>query len=258
MLMKLNYFWRLLATGFCFLHFFLGGLFLALVVFPVVYICPGSKEQKARYSRLIVHYVFKQFVWQFQFLGVFSVNVQGLKNISASQGQLVIANHPSLIDVVILISLIPNANCIVKAALWNSRFLGGVMRATGYISNSGDPEKLLSACNKVLESGQSLVVFPEGTRTVNDKNLKFQRGAAHIAVYTKAQILPVVIFCRPATLRKGEPWYKIPLKKAHFSVLIQASIETNMIIDDNLMPSQASRRLTAYFKSYFQQQMDEQ
>ena len=229
---------------------------MAVAVFPLVYIFSGSKKQKAKRCRVIVYYAFKLFVWLFKFLGVFSVDVRGLENISSSQGQLVIANHPSLIDVVILMSVIPNANCIVKAAMWNNRYLGGVMRGAGYISNSGDPEQLLPACKAVLDDGQPLIVFPEGTRTVNDKKLKFQRGAAHIAAYTDAQLLPVVIHCNPATLKKGEPWYKIPSKKSHFSVLIQASIEANTIIDDDLMPSQASRRLTVYLRDYFQEKMD--
>ena len=255
---KLNYIWRLFATGFCFAHFFLGGLFLAAVVFPVAYVLPGSKQKKFMRSRLIVHYAFKQFVWQFQFLGVFSVDVQGLENISETKGQLVVANHPSLIDVVILMSLIRDANCIIKSELWRHRYFGGVMRAANYISNSGEPEQLLLDCKHVLDKGQALIIFPEGTRTVNDKKLKFQRGAAHIAAYTNAPILPVVIKCKPATLKKGEPWYKIPAKKAHFSVVIQTSMETNTIIDDKLMPSQASRQLTGYLRDYFQQKMDEE
>ena len=92
-----------------------------------------------------------------------------------------LANHPSLIDVVVLISIIPNADCVVKAHLFKNPFLRGVVKNTGYISNA-DPEGLLVDCKKSLAAGNNLIIFPEGTRTKVGQAVKFQRGAANIAL----------------------------------------------------------------------------
>ncbi|WP_369678325.1 lysophospholipid acyltransferase family protein, partial [Enterococcus faecium] len=92
-----------------------------------------------------------------------------LDTIKNAKGQLIIANHPSLIDVVVLISIVRNADCVVKADLWKNPFLKGVVKATGYINNDADPEYFLNQCQQSFARGNNLIVFPEGTRSVPGK-----------------------------------------------------------------------------------------
>ena len=81
------------------------------------------------------------------------------KSIDRWIGLLILANHPSLIDVVFLISFVRHADCIVKAALAHNPFMRGPIRAAGFITN-GDGAGLLEDCVKSLRGGNNLIVFP--------------------------------------------------------------------------------------------------
>lgn len=248
---RFNYYWRLFATGLSFLIFGIGSLINALIALPVAHFLPGTRQQKIDRVRAVVHYTFRYFVWQMRVFGCIRVEVEGRQRLMSSRGELVIANHPSLIDVVILISCIPNACCVVKQALWHNPILGGVVRWSGYISNS-DPEALMQQCREALDKGCSIIVFPEGTRTRDSKALKFQRGAANIAVRCKADILPVTIFADPPTLRKGEPWYSIPPRPSVFRVKVLELMPVDKLTEGKDELSLATRALNRYLLNYYQ------
>ena len=160
MLKSLNHFWRILATGFCCLCFGLGGVFLTLFIFPLQKLFIREQSKQKQVARKTVHYTFKFFIALMAFTGVFSFDLLRARKLSQMNGQLVLANHPSLIDVVVLISIIPNADCVVKAHLFSNPFIRGVVKSTGYISNA-DPEGLLVDCKKSLAEGNNLIIFPE-------------------------------------------------------------------------------------------------
>ena len=92
---------------------------------------------------------------------------------------MIIANHPSLLDVAFLISQIDNTSCIIKHGLTRNPFTRGPVTAAGYISNDESADMLNRA--SALRGGQTLIVFPEGTRTTGDMP-RFHRGACAIAL----------------------------------------------------------------------------
>lgn len=216
---KLNHLWRVIATGMCFIYFGVGGLCLTLFVFPLQKIFIPNKSNLNKVARKSVHHAFKWFIQIMGIFGVFRFELEAAKKLDELNGHLILANHPSLIDVVVLISMIPNADCVVKAHLFKNPFIRGVFKSTGYISNA-DPEGLLVDCKKSLNMGNNLIIFPEGTRTTPGKKIKFQRGAANIALRCQAKITHVSISVNPSTLTKSEPWYKVPECKALFSAKI--------------------------------------
>lgn len=114
--------------------------------------------------------------------GVLTYDIQGAERLGRP-GQMIIANHPSLIDVVFLIGLVRRANCVVKKSLWENPFTRGPLRSTEYISNDGSMDMLDAAAN-ALQSGQTLIIFPEGTRTQPGQAPAFHRGRrpSHCAV----------------------------------------------------------------------------
>lgn len=84
----------------------------------------------------------------------------------ARQGKplVVVANHPSLLDAVILVSRLPNAVCIMKASLMNNLLLGAGARMARYIVNDSPLPMIRNAIHELRE-GACLIIFPEGTRT---------------------------------------------------------------------------------------------
>ncbi len=116
-----------------------------------------------------------------RFTGVLTYSVKDIERLG-QPGQMVIANHPSLIDVVVLISCIRDANCVVKESLWQNPFMRGPIRTAGYISNDGSIDMLETAA-QVLQDGQTLIIFPEGGRVQRrGQPPDFHRGAAAIAL----------------------------------------------------------------------------
>lgn len=204
---RADYVWRLFGTGSAFLLFSLGGGLMSVTVFPVINLVAKNSTVRIAATRRVIHGSFRLFAGFLICMGVIRLRVRNRDILGDQRGVMFIANHPSLLDVVLLMSLMPEAQCVVKSKLWRSPFLGGVVRAAGYIRNDDDPEKLIDDCVAALRDGQNLVIFPEGSRTVPGIRPKFRRGFAHVALRAEADIVPIAIFCTPTTLTKGEPWY---------------------------------------------------
>ena len=252
MLYKLNYIWRIFATGLSFATFGIGGLFLSLFVFPVVKLLNPDPMVRKRKARYLIHRCWRFFIAFMQSLGIFTFDLeQARRDLEGVEGKVIIANHPSLIDVVALISLIPKADCVVKQGLWDNFFLKRVVRVADFINNDQDVNKLIENCKKTLQEGYNLVIFPEGTRTVPNKPIKLQRGAANIAVRCEQNLLPVIIDCNPTTLTKQEKWYQIPSRRAQFSMRVIEEIDVTPFIQNEKNQSIAARRLTDHIKTVF-------
>lgn len=83
------------------------------------------------------------------------------------QGPLIVAaNHPSLLDAVMIVSRLPNAVCVMKASLLDNILFGSAARLARYIRNDAPLEMILQA-REELRNGAQLVIFPEGTRTTH-------------------------------------------------------------------------------------------
>ena len=244
-----SYWWRLVATGFCFSMFGFGGLLLSFIIFPCQKLVIRNSEQQKQVARKTVHYSFRLFVRLMTSFGVLGLDLSKAKSLNNINGQLVIANHPSLIDVVVLISIIPNADCVVKAHLFRNPFLRGVVRSTGYISNN-DPIELIKECAQSLSAGNNLIIFPEGTRTEPGNPVKFQRGAANIAVRCRADITAVNIDLTPTTLTKQDSWYNIPERRAVFSAEVVGNVPKLPELESSKINKQV-RQYSQILESYF-------
>ncbi|MCK9800479.1 1-acyl-sn-glycerol-3-phosphate acyltransferase [Pseudomonas chlororaphis] len=248
------YYWRLLATAASFALFGLGGLCLRLVIFPLLGCLPGNVEAHRRRARKTISQLFWLFIRFMARTGVLTYDVQGAEKLGRP-GQMIIANHPSLIDVVFLIGLVRNANCVVKQSLWQNPFTRGPVREAGYVSNDGSMD-MLDAASQALKDGQSLVIFPEGTRTQPGQAPAFHRGGAAIALRGARIITPVVIKVSPTTLTKAEPWYRIPRSRVHFSFRVGADIDPQTFAAQGPAP-QASRKLNDHLHHYFIKELAE-
>jgi 1-acyl-sn-glycerol-3-phosphate acyltransferase len=219
----LSVLWRIAVAGFCFAAFMVGGIAFSLLLFPLVRLLSGGRSQYERRVRVAVRLSFATLLWVLRVLGMLRVDARNTALLRQSGAVLVLANHPSYLDIVVLIAHIPNAVCVVKSKLWQSPFFGGVVRAAGYIRND-EPETLIRNCTAKLAAGLPLIIFPEGTRTVPGAPLHFVRGAAHIALTTGVPILPVLLRCEPRVLTKGAKWYAMPPRVVRIEVEVQACV----------------------------------
>lgn len=237
--------WRLFWTGLAFVFFGIGGLLLSLTAFPLIHLLARDGERRAIYAQWLVHKAFKCHVFYMTCFGVIEVRMSGAEKLAGDRGTLIVSNHPSLLDVVLLISAMKRAQCIVKYQLWQNPFLRGVVSAADYIRNDGDPEKLIDDCARELHRGANILIFPEGSRTVPGVPMKLQRGVANIAIRANAPIRLVTIECDPPSLMKGQKWYEIPPVRSRFTITVHGLIEMKHFMGDS-SPSIAARHLNAY------------
>lgn len=248
----INRAWRLLGTGLSFTVFGVGGLVLALVVFPAISLFSKNEETRTMRARATVNRSFRGFLWLMHCVGVFDFDVDPRckDSLVADGGLIVVANHPTLIDVVQLLAEIRHGNCIVKRALWRNPFLAGVVRATNYISND-DSEALLESCVKALQRGETLVIFPEATRTVPGQPMHLRRGAARVALAARVPMQMVHISCNPSTLTKAEHWFEIPARRPCLRMRVGDRLDISTFGPDTEEPARASRRLTELMRNEF-------
>ena len=242
-------YWRVLATGLCFVVFGVGGLVLRLLVFPLLNLLVLQPQRRVACARELIRRAFRAYVDLMRLLGVLRYELSGMDKL-ARGGLLILANHPTLIDTVFLMAFVKNADCIVKDALWNNPFTGGPVRAAGYINNAGGAE-LVDDCIASLRRGNNLIVFPEGTRTGGDGLITLKRGAANIAVRGARDVTPVLIRCEPLTLGKGEKWWRVPPRRVRFVVEVQDDVAVAGFICDDGSEVMAARRLTEFLQVYF-------
>ncbi len=242
---------RAARTGIAFAAFGAGGVFFALLVIPALRCLPGSPREREFRCQRLVHLWFRAFVRFMQGLGIHRVETHGAEHLRAP-GQLVVANHPTLLDVVMLVAQMPQADCVVKRAAWSNPFMRSVVKAAGYVPNDLG-EGLIEACAERLDAGRTLLFFPEGTRSPERGLGPFQRGAAHVALRSGRPILPVFIHCDPPTLKRGQPWYDVPERR----------FELRIEVGDPIAPAPGAgagrgaeaRRLTAALRGFYEQRL---
>ena len=251
----LNHAWRLFATGLGFSVFGLGGLILSLFLFPLMFVLIRDTGTRQAAARSLIGRAFSAFIWLLKTTGVLSYQIQGTEHANSSHNQLIIANHPTLIDVIFLVSLFPQVDCLIKETVTRNPFMRGTVVATNYIS-SHNTRDFLKSSTKSLNSGRSLLLFPEGTRSRRGKqSLEFKLGAAAVAVDTGVEILPIVIRCTPPMLGKHEPWYKIPPSQPFFSIQILAPTSVAELVPGDNISRQTKRALNTAFLELFTREL---
>ena len=203
-------------TILCFFIFGFGGLVIGCLIFPIIMLFYPQDKQKTLFLK-VVRASWRFFVWLMSFFHLIQVSVKNKERFSNLKSTVIVSNHPTLIDIVILISLIPNTTCIVKGALAHNFCIKNIIKK-GFIVNDDDTEEFLKKAQDFLNQGFNIVIFPEGTRTSPNKNT-IHKGFAHIAIRASTFILPVLITCNPRILGKGQKWYDIGAKRAQYCIM---------------------------------------
>ena len=238
----INQYWRVLATGFCFSVFGVGGLFLSFIVVPAIKVVTPNQTQREYRVQGAIQRSFDLFCRLMKFTGAIDYKIIGADLLKQDRNCLIVANHPSLIDYVLIASQLERCDCLVKSAIWANPFMKHIVKAAGYIPNE-TPDDLLSLCEHRFEQGNVLLVFPEGTRTTPGVTPKLQRGSAQIAVRTRRDLRLIHISVSPSFLTKEKKWYQVPTIKPFFLVEVKDKVEVEPFIEQTTSPTIAARRL---------------
>jgi 1-acyl-sn-glycerol-3-phosphate acyltransferase len=245
---RINKYWRIVATGFCFTLFGLGGLVLTFIVFPLLTFSIKNKISRELRVQKTIQTSFFLFCETMRITGAIDYQIVGAEKLKQDRNCVIVANHPSLIDYVLITSQLKQCDCLVKEAIWRNPFMRGVVTSAGYIPNK-DPELLLTRCEERLNRDHVVLIFPEGTRTIPGSSSKLQRGAAQIAVKTKSDLRVVHITVAPLFLTKQSKWYEVPDKKPLFIVEVKDKIAITDFINSEESSSLTVRKLNKHLDS---------
>jgi 1-acyl-sn-glycerol-3-phosphate acyltransferase len=221
---KALYAYRVFMKWFAFFFFGLGTLVLLTLIFPPMRLVLHPRERFKKYGRRFVSSSMRFYLGLLRAIGIVKVEAADREKFRSLKSKIIAANHPSLLDIIVLLSLIPNADCIVNAYLARN-LLGGVIRQL-YIFNSLDIEDLLKACTESLKQGNCLIVFPEGTRTPRQGKIIFKKGAARVVLNSDCNILPVHIGGTDKYgLGKKDPWVSFnPVERYIYQIRMKDEI----------------------------------
>lgn len=225
-----------------------GALMSALIV-PAYWVFVRNPTRRAHGIRSVFHEMMRTYVGSMRALRLIDLEITGLDRAPAP-GSLIVANHPSLIDALILLGHIKGAVVVAKRSLQVNPFTWGIIRGADYIVNA-DALLLIDECRARIEAGESLVLFPECTRTADDGVIRLQRGAAHIAVRSACPVIPVTIEFSEPLLTKKSRWWLAPKVRPQVRVAGHPAIDPAQFLHDDRRVSLAARRLTEHLRAFY-------
>lgn len=185
---------------------------LALLLYPLLPRATGRRIGRAAIARCYGLF------WALTgSIGMLRIDAAALDALANERGLIVVANHPSLLDALMLVSRLPRSACVMKANLMCNPFLGPGARLARYIRNDSAKGMVRMAVSELRQGGQ-LVMFPEGTRTVQPPVNPFRPGFALIAKLAGSTVQTVFIDTNSPYLGKGWPLWRLPPLPIEFSV----------------------------------------
>ncbi|HJZ40495.1 MAG TPA: 1-acyl-sn-glycerol-3-phosphate acyltransferase [Bacteroidales bacterium] len=121
-----------------------------------------------------------------------------------SRPAVILSNHQSHIDLLILLMLHPKIIVLTNKWVWNNPIYALVIRYIDYYPVMGGYEVLTTKLEKQVKEGYSILVFPEGSRSPDSKIKRFHKGAFLLAENLRIEILPIIIHGAGDCMNKGE------------------------------------------------------
>lgn len=125
------------------------------------------------------------------------VTIGGREKIQSDRASVMVANHLSLLDILVLFRTFAHFKWVSKVENFRVPFIGWNMSLNGYIKlKRGDRTsvlRMMEACEKALAQGNSVMMFPEGTRSATGRLRPFSPGAFELALRTRSPVQPILI-----------------------------------------------------------------
>jgi 1-acyl-sn-glycerol-3-phosphate acyltransferase len=178
-----------------------------LVALPLYWLLPERVGRKL--GRQGVAWVYGSFWRVAAATGMLRLEADALRPLRDEPGLILVANHPSMLDAMMLVAELPRGTCIMKASLLRNPFLGPGAKLARYIPNDS-PHGMIRAAVAALHEGGQLVLFPEGTRTQTWPLNALTGSFAVIAKRARAPVQTVFIDTDSPYLGKGWPIWRLP------------------------------------------------
>ena len=234
---------RFIHSVLSFAYYGLGGLFLSVLGFIFVKLFPMSKKKKS----LAFHFVMSKFMHSvFLTYPAIKRKIINTSNEKFENPAVIIANHTSFLDILAIGMLSPKIIFLVSDWVYNSPFFGIGVRLAGFYPVSSGIDNGIEHLREKVNQGFSLMVFPEGTRSVDNSVKRFHKGAFYLAEQFNLDIIPIVIH----GYSEGSPKGDFMLYKSSTTVEILDRIKP----DDNKFGqnyTEKTKKINSFFRNQY-------
>ncbi|HEY0342217.1 MAG TPA: lysophospholipid acyltransferase family protein [Steroidobacteraceae bacterium] len=152
---------------------------------------------------------FRLYAWTLSATGAYRLDLSEIDALRDGPPVLLVPNHPSLIDALLILTRHPNISCVMKKELLRNVFLGAGSRLARYIP-SGQPRQMIKECVDELGRGGVVLLFPEGTRTTRVPLNRLTGSVGVIAKHARVPVQILIIETDSPYLSKGWPLFRVP------------------------------------------------
>jgi 1-acyl-sn-glycerol-3-phosphate acyltransferase len=196
-----------------------------VVLAVVVLLYPFDRKKKAAHAQCF--WWATCLIWMNPF---WKLKVTGLENIDHKRTYVVVANHQSLADIIVLYKTRMQFKWVAKESLFKIPFIGWCLSLIKHIKlmrgEFGSIKQVYRQAAEWLRKDMSVLMFPEGTRSYTDKMNVFQNGAFKLAIREKKPVLPISIRGTREAIPKGGWVFKT---KVSATLTVLPAIETTGI-----------------------------
>ena len=207
---------------------FLFGFFGIATLFVRYILMAFNKSKIKNYEILQKSFAF--FIQLLNVLKIIKLQVGDLEKIKNIKNSIIVSTHPSFIDIVILISIIPYSTCFVAERLANNPILKGMVKLL-FILEGQPLDKWLEEANSMLDRGLNVIIFPMGIRHRQNETPKIRRGASLIAQKSKKNIVLLDLKTSFDFLFINQPFYEAGVEPVIFNLNYLDEIKTNEYIE---------------------------
>lgn len=233
----------LIRTVLLFLLFFIGCIFLRVLI-AVLYLVPVRKSSKQRLVCRLIQITCKGILLLATAVKKEHINKA---NERFQHPAIIIANHQSFIDILVLLSLSSKILMVTNHWVWHSPFFGAIIRYVDFYYIGEGYEQYMERMRKKVKEGYSIAIFPEGTRTYNGKMKRFHKGAFYLAETLQLDILPILLYGNNKIIAKAQPFN---IRKG----IIYTEILPRIPADDlsfGTTYQERTKRISAYMKECY-------
>ncbi|WP_184547715.1 1-acyl-sn-glycerol-3-phosphate acyltransferase [Mucilaginibacter sp. FT3.2] len=185
---------------FAFTYFVTGCLILSALGF-LFRLNPFNKEK----GKLVYHAILARFSWSMIYImGNVKKEIINKQLADFKKPSVIIANHQSFLDILILVMLNPRLILFTNNWVWNSPVFGAVVRMADYFPVAQGTEESIDVLADRVKKGYSIVIFPEGTRSADGDIKRFHKGAFYLAEALQIDIQPILIHGTGYCMTKGD------------------------------------------------------
>lgn len=240
---------RFVHSVFSFVYYGFGGLLLSLIGAVLIKIIPVSRKKKLQ----AFHYIMSKFMHSV-FLTYPSITRKIINNYNEKfqKPGVIIANHTSFLDILAVGMLSPKIIFLVSDWVYHSPFFGKGVRLAGFYPVSSGIDNGIEHLREKVNQGFSIMVFPEGTRSIDNSIKRFHKGAFYLAEEFNLEIIPIVIHGYSEVSPKGD--FMLYKGKTTVEILVRIAND-DLTYGSNY--TEKTKTINTFFKSHYRKMRSE-